>query len=139
VAGGGFQGGLAAVRLGDGRDDGKPEPAAPALGGGPAPVRRMGAGHASATGTIIRAVTDRATCGRLAATPLGAAVESVERPGGVLGGHARAAVRDLKHHTAADLGEPHRRGRGHRGVLADVAEQVGQHLPDAGLVHDSDQ
>jgi len=134
VARGGFQGGLAAVRLGDGRDDGKAEPTASALGGWPAPVRVDDA----RAGAVI-AVADRGTGCRLAATPFGAAVEPVERPGGVLGSHARTAVRDLEHHTATDLGKSHRRGRGHRGVLADVAEQVGQHLPDAGLVHGRDQ
>jgi hypothetical protein len=94
VAGSGFQRGLAAVRLGDGRDDGEAEPTAPALGGWPAPVRRVRAG---------RAVANRGTFGRLAATPIRTPVEPVERPGGVLGGHARATVRHLKHHTAADL------------------------------------
>jgi hypothetical protein len=88
---------------------------------------------------MIRTVADRGTGGRPAVVALGAPVEPVERLRGVVRGHARAAVRDLNHHTAADLGEPHRRRRGHRGVLADVAEQIGQHLPDAGLVHGSDQ
>jgi hypothetical protein len=139
MAGSGFQGGLAAVRLGDGRDDGKAEPASPALGAWPAPVRRIGAGRPGAAGTIICAIANRgAGCGPVA-TPLGTAVEPVECPGGVVSGHARAAVCDLQHYTAADLGEPHRRGSGHRRVLADVAQQVGQHLPDARLVHGSDQ
>ena len=40
------------MRLGDGRDDGQAEPAAPALGGVPVPVHGVGAGGAGAAGTV---------------------------------------------------------------------------------------
>ena len=48
-------------------------------------------------------------------------------------------VRDLHHRPAAHRGEPDRDRGARRRVLADVAEQVGQHLPDPGLVHHRDQ
>ena len=73
------------------------------------------------------------------AGPVGAAVEPVEGPGGIFFGHARAGVRDLEHRAAAHRGQPDRDWGARRGVLAGVAQQVGQHLPDPHLVHYSDQ
>src|SRR5262249_57597492 len=79
VAGSGFQGGLAAVRLGDGRDDGEAQPAATALGSLPVPVRGVMAGGAGATGAVAIAVTDRRARYRPAVVPLGAPVDPADR------------------------------------------------------------
>jgi hypothetical protein len=76
-----------------------------------------------------------------AAADAGAAVvaateEAVERSGRVLLGHARAGVRDLDQGTLASLGQAQRDRGALRGVLAYVAEQVGQHLAQPRLVRD---
>ena len=69
----------------------------------------------------------------------GAAMEPVECLSRVLLRHARARVSDLQHDAIPHLAEPDRDGCAFRRVLADVAEQVGQHLPDPGLVNGGHQ
>ena len=54
-------------------------------------------------------------------------------------GHAGPGVDHLDEHAAGDLAQPDGDRRGDRRVRADVAQQVGQHLPDARLVDDRDQ
>jgi len=64
----------------------------------------------------------------------GAAVEPVEGARRVPFGHARPLVADLEHGALAFRVQPDGGGRAGRGVRADVAEQVRQHLPDPRLV-----
>ena len=68
-----------------------------------------------------------------------APVEPVERAGRRLAVHALARVGHLEQRALARLGEPDRDGRVRRGVLAHVAQQVREHLPDARLVGHHDQ
>jgi hypothetical protein len=107
----GLKPGLAAVRGRDRLDDGQAEAASRGLGGiGPGPARG----------------------GRAVDVP--AAVEAVEGARRVLRGHAGAFVADLEHRAAAVGVQPDRGGGARRGVRADVAEQVREHLADPRLI-----
>jgi hypothetical protein len=63
-----------------------------------------------------------------------AAVEAVEGPRRVLLGHAGTVVADLEHRAVAVRVEADGGGGARRGVRADVAEQVREHLADSRLV-----
>ena len=54
-------------------------------------------------------------------------------------GHARPRIGDLQQHPLTRLGQPDGHRRARRGVLPHVAEQVGEDLPDARLVHHRQQ
>jgi hypothetical protein len=66
-----------------------------------------------------------------------AADEPLEQPGLEIGGDTRPVVGDTEHHCAHGrirLGEGYRHRGAGRGVTARIAEQVGEHLPEAVLV-----
>ena len=69
----------------------------------------------------------------------GAAMEPVERLRRVLLRHAPARVGDLQHDATRRQCKPDRGRCAFRRVLADVAKQVGQNLPDPGLVDEGYQ
>src|SRR5260370_29021670 len=90
----GLQGGLAAVRLRYGRDDGEAQPASPAVTTGlPVPGHPAGTAHA----------TGRLAVPGLPAGPFGTSIEAVECAGRVTRGHAGPGVGDLEHDTPAHL------------------------------------
>src|SRR5262249_7698034 len=118
------------VRLRYGRDDGEAKTTSPAVAAGlPVP------GHPAGTAHAIGQLSVPGLC----AGAFGTSIEAVERTGRVIGGHAGPGVGDLEHDPAAHLRQAYRRRGGYRGVLADVAEQVREHLANAGLVDGRDQ